>query len=246
VVGGGGKTSLIFTLAREAAEMGKSVLVTTTTAMFNPKQIAREQSRDYHRLYTGPADDLPGHACEPGGILLAAAGINPEKKKLLGYTPQELQATFSATAFDLILIESDGARMRPVKAPADHEPVVPRETDTLIGCIGMDCLDHPIDEPYVHRPELLAEIGGQVVGDPLTEKTVVRLAGSAQGIFKPAYKDGSGGMMNILVLNKANSPDLITRGKRIGETIVRGGLADHCLITCFKDTPNPVKAHIAG
>lgn len=38
VVGGGGKTSAMFTLARELSEMGRKVLVTTTTAIMMPER----------------------------------------------------------------------------------------------------------------------------------------------------------------------------------------------------------------
>ncbi|HCY86243.1 MAG TPA: putative selenium-dependent hydroxylase accessory protein YqeC [Desulfobacteraceae bacterium] len=261
VVGGGGKTSAIFTLAREAAAMGKSVLVTTTTAMFNPVEFnplefnpvefntdipPEKKKHFYNRLYTGPATALPTETCGPGGILVAAAGINRKKKKLIGYPPKDLRTAFTAQAFDLVLIEADGARMRPVKAPAEHEPVVPQETDTLIGCIGLDCLDRPIDDTHVHRPALLAKISGQTVGDPVTAQTLIRLAASEQGLFKPVHQATPAPMKRVLLLNKADSRQLILRGKGLGETIVGAGWADQCLVTRLNETQMPVKAHIAG
>ena len=36
LTGGGGKTSVMFRLADELADMGKTVIVTTTTHIFNP------------------------------------------------------------------------------------------------------------------------------------------------------------------------------------------------------------------
>ncbi|MCG8618918.1 MAG: putative selenium-dependent hydroxylase accessory protein YqeC [Desulfobacterales bacterium] len=249
VVGGGGKTGFIFTLAREAAAMGKSVLVTTTTAMFNPFEfdtgIPREEKpHPYHRLYTGPAQALAEKACGPGRILVAAADLNQQKKKLIGYTPGALQPVFTAAEFDLILIEADGARMRPVKAPAGHEPVVPAETDTLVGCIGLDCLGRPVAAPWVHRPKLLAKITGTPEGAPVTGDTLVRLAASSQGIFKPAHGQATGHMSRILVLNKADTGDLLRLGKDIAASVVGDGWADLVIITCLRDTPTPVKGYI--
>ena len=34
------------------------------------------------------------------------------------------------TTIRLALVEADGFRMLPIKAPADHEPVIPDETNT--------------------------------------------------------------------------------------------------------------------
>ena len=46
VVGGGGKTSLIFRLAEELAEQGKKVIVTTTTHIaFEPEDVYKRQSQ---------------------------------------------------------------------------------------------------------------------------------------------------------------------------------------------------------
>lgn len=243
VVGGGGKTSFIFTLAREAAARGSSVLVTTTTAMFNPEKLTPGASgQSFDRLYTGPAESLAHRACGPGGILVAANGLTPENHKLAGYSPDSLSPALDSPAFDLVLVEADGARMRPVKAPAGHEPVVPPRTDTLAGCIGLDCLGRPLDEAVAHRPDRLARLGGQAPGSPITEKTLAGLAASDQGIFKPAFPPAGPAMRRVLVLNKADSPQKIRQGRGIGKHIVSRGHAGICLVTCLRDSRAPVKA----
>ncbi|MCG8633118.1 MAG: putative selenium-dependent hydroxylase accessory protein YqeC [Desulfobacterales bacterium] len=247
VVGGGGKTSFIFTLAKEAAALGKSVLITTTTAMFNPEyfdSLSPESggpAQPFDQIYIGPAEPLAARHREPGNILVAADAHNPKRKKLIGYTPEDLAAVLDSPGFDLILIEGDGARMRPVKAPAGHEPVIPPQTDMLVGCIGLDCLGRPLDETHVHRPGLLAEITGQAQGDPITEQTLVRLAESDQGLFKSSAK----GMTGTIILNKADTPGRVQQGAAVAAQCRGKTRAGLCLITSFMDAGNPVKQSIS-
>ncbi|MCP4450986.1 MAG: putative selenium-dependent hydroxylase accessory protein YqeC, partial [Planctomycetes bacterium] len=174
---------------------------------------------------------------EPGKILVAANDHNPKRKKLIGYTPEDLSALLESPLFDLILIEGDGARMRPVKAPAGHEPVVPQQTNMMVGCIGLDCLGQSLDEAVVHRPELLADIAGQAQGDPVTKQTLICLAESDQGLFKSAGKD----MARTIVLNKADTQELVEQGTAVGTGCLQKGLANLCLVTSFMDAEDPVK-----
>ncbi len=241
VVGGGGKTSFIFTLAKETAALGKSVLITTTTAMFNPEYFESTAStspaQPFDQLFTGPVNSLCNQTCTPGKILVAANDHNPKRKKLIGYSPEDLSSLLDSPQFDLILIEGDGARMRPVKAPADHEPVIPSQTQMVVGCIGLDCLGLPLDDSHVHRPELLAGLAGQAVGNPITDQTLISLAESVQGLFKSAGKT----MARTMVLNKADTRQLVEQGTAIGAACLKNAGPDSCLVTSLTDAENPVK-----
>ncbi len=248
VVGGGGKTSFIFTLAKEAAALGKSVLITTTTAMFNPEYFesadndSASPAQPFDQLFIGPAHSLCTRACEPGKILVAANDHNPKRKKLIGYSPEDLSPLLNSPQFDLILIEGDGARMRPVKAPADHEPVIPSQTQMVVGCIGLDCLGMPLDDTHVHRPELLADLARQAAGDPITEQTLVSLIESDQGLFKSAGKR----MVRTIVLNKADTPELVQQGVTLDACCLKNARADYCLVTSFTDAKHPVKQKLSA
>lgn len=256
VVGAGGKTSFIFTLARELAGQGKKVLITTTTAMFNPglfrsysktgtsrerpeTQILPPQTFD--RLFIGKAEDLCTLAAEQitcGTIWIGAKEQRMEGKKLKGYSPEDLAPVFHSPAFDMILIEADGARMRPVKAPDLHEPVIPEQTQMLAGCIGLDCLGKALDEKTVHRPGLLAGISGQAPGSPITEQTLACLIKSPRGLFKSSAQK----MKNILVLNKADTKIRIDQGQSlICKAAQKQGPVHTSLVTCFARGADPVK-----
>ncbi len=239
IVGGGGKTALAFSLAREYAGQGRRVLVTTTTAMFHPDEVARPALIPYtfDRFFLGPVRDLSQieSGVEPGEILLAAR--SQKSHKIIGYDPGELKEALPF--FDAVIIEADGARMKPLKAPAPHEPVLLPETRTLIACIGLDCLGRPIDASCVHRPEIVRELIGGGREDPVTEAGLIRLAADERGSFKGAGR----GMDRVLVFNKADSKALTDQGRDLAgraKEEIKGLSA--CLVTCLKDQDAPVKA----
>jgi len=240
LVGAGGKTLFIFTLAKEAAGLGKSILITTTTAMFNPEYFDTGRptsSQAFDHLFIGPAQNLPHLAADPGTIIVAAPALKAQGSKLAGYSPQDLTPLLTSSQFDLVLIEADGARMRPIKAPANHEPVIPDQTGMVAGCIGLDCLGTPLDDSHVHRPKILADLSGQKMKEPVTARTLTCLTTSDRGIFKSVGPD----MKKILLLNKADTPGLIKEGKSLGRDIMSRNQTDLCLVTSFLNKENPVR-----
>lgn len=190
LTGGGGKTTVIYALARLAAARGLRVLITTTTMMIDPR---KDPGARYDRLFFTDAMPRP-----PGGTVTFAAGGEVEGfPKVRG--PEEAAIRALAPDYDIVLAECDGAKHRPVKAPADHEPVVPRFCGALIGVIGLDCLGRAMDGDTVHRPERFAEVTGCRSGEPVEARHLFRLAASPSGIFKSAPPGAS----RILLFNKA-------------------------------------------
>ncbi|WP_022666655.1 selenium cofactor biosynthesis protein YqeC [Desulfospira joergensenii] len=240
IVGAGGKTSLAFALARELARQKKKVLITTTTAMFHP---GRNQNlkpgipaQHFDRILIGSAQDLGSPLPRAGEIRVGGSAVRGSKIK--GYEPEALSPVLDHPVFDAVLIEADGARMRPVKAPAPHEPVIPPQTRMVMGVIGLDCLGRALDDGIAHRPKRLAGLSGRKTGDPITPDLLTDLALAEQGIFKSAAQN----MEKILILNKADTPELADQGLDIAKRITQKNPPIHaCLVVSLKDSPNPVK-----
>jgi probable selenium-dependent hydroxylase accessory protein YqeC len=229
-VGGGGKTSLMFALATQLAARGNRVLVTTTTAIFHP-------DRDlwhYDRLVLGR--ELFCCVPEEGQLVVAAKAHDPVTQKLRGYSPEILAEIREKNSFDYILVEADGSRRLPVKAPADHEPVIPGGTDLMIGCIGLDCLGRPMDERTVHRPERFGAITGQRPGEPILADHLVMLVASDLGLFKNAGKH----MGKMVVFNKADTPKLVQQGQALAERVLGECPVDNCWVACLRNPADPV------
>jgi len=157
IVGAGGKSTILFALGRELASPTHRIILTTTTMM------AADQITD-PTCWSGDPIEVEG-LLEPGSPLFVVTGEVPGKAT--GPTPAAVDRLFLDTAVDFVIVEADGARSMSIKAPADHEPVIPRLSTTVIVVAAIDAIGQPISE-VSHRPDLVADIIGVHVDDPLT------------------------------------------------------------------------------
>lgn len=199
LAGGGGKTTTMFALARSLKASGARVLVTTTTNIFMP------HPDQYDRLLLSDEPDIGDLDGVQAGTLFCLAGAPVEgKNKLKSVAPAFLEQVYARGCFDALIVEADGARRLPVKAPAGYEPVIPACATLVLGCIGMDALGTPIDEEHVHRAQLFCEVTGARPGEPVGSEHIVRLAGAAHGLFKGAPDTAR----RTVLLNKADTDEL--------------------------------------
>ena len=179
LVGGGGKTTTMFKLAAELKNIGKRVLITTTTAIYKPSRW------QYDVLI------LTGHkklektlgSINEAGITVIGKEINHEGK-LLGIAPEAIDELYHEGSYDIIVVEADGSKKRPIKAPAQHEPVIPKATTDVIGVIGLESLGKRISEENVHRPELFIQIVGAEMQDKINVDMLISLVLDGNGLFK--------------------------------------------------------------
>jgi probable selenium-dependent hydroxylase accessory protein YqeC len=195
LVGAGGKTTTMFTLAQALKSLHKRILVTTTTNIFYPEK------KECDAVIVNDEPD-PGlfQAVSAGTITVLGSGI-VNGGKLAGVSKAFIDKLHKENLFDCILVECDGAKHRPIKAAAHYEPVVPASTTKTIGVIGLDAVGKPIDEKYVHRPELFCAAVKRCMGEMIDPETVINLIVSPQGLFKgvPA------GCAKYALLNKADN-----------------------------------------
>ena len=128
VVGGGGKTSLIYRLNEELQALGKKVIISTTTHMAFDSMLPRIGSDELDKL----PQMLENHG------FVAVADIEEASGKMCSIEAGKLQKL--ASLCDVMLIEADGAKHKPLKVPADWEPVIPEFADIVVSVIGLDCL----------------------------------------------------------------------------------------------------------
>lgn len=214
-VGAGGKTSALLTLARELIQRGDSVLVTTTTAMFHPE---KTRNHPAYRLFPDEAEVIMSRLSpESGSLLIAARSHDREQEKIRGFSAEDVDDFHRRLKFDVTLVEADGSKRRSIKAPASHEPVIPGRSTLVIGVIGMDCLGKPLNQEFVHRPELLAHLADCPLESPITEATMVSLVCSPVGLFKAAPAEAR----KILLLNKADSAISQHHARSLAEAVSR-------------------------
>lgn len=206
VVGGGGKTSLIFRLMEELVSIGKTVIVTTTTHMaYEPERPFAEE---------GNAQQIQQNIEEYGYTV--AASLDQNKSKI-GSLTEEALVRLKGQA-DCILIEADGAKRLPLKVPGEWEPVIPDFTDLVVGVIGMDAVGQMIRESC-HRPERVAAFLNKEQTDPVTEADVIRIA-----VLDKALKKAVGRRPYKIFLNKTDLMGKYESAERIGKELQEQGV----------------------
>ena len=207
LVGGGGKSTALFQLARELVEETGSALVTATTHLA-PEQA---QGADRHIILDTPEAALTCLEGDlPGGITLftgpperdAVSGL----ERLSGLKPALIQrmAVCAQGRGLRLLVEADGSRRLPLKAPAEHEPAIPTCAGVVVVCAGLLGIGRRLEASAVHRPERFAALSGLHLGAPVTadalRKVLVHPQGGLKGILH--------GRQALLLLNQADTPGL--------------------------------------
>lgn len=214
LVGAGGKTSLMFKLAHEISAAGTSVLTTTTTKILNPtpQQSSNLIISEDVEIIIKYAEDI--FSKDRRHITVAANRVQPQKK-LIGLQPESIDALADSKRFRWIIVEADGAARKPVKAPADHEPVIPESTTHVAGICGLSAVGKSFSEKWVHRSKRFAEITGLKSGQLIPGEALGDLLVHPNGIFKNAPLSA----LKIAFLNQADVPGGYEAGKRIAELL---------------------------
>jgi probable selenium-dependent hydroxylase accessory protein YqeC len=213
LVGGGGKTSLMFRLARELSMAGDTVLTTTTTKIFEP---SRDQTGGV--ILSGSVSIILDRAEGLLGKhphLTAAAGKLPESGKLYGFRPELIGELWKAGLFQWIIVEADGAAGKPLKAPAAHEPVIPACTKRLVGMVGLNGVGQPLTERLVFRPEQFSRLTGLRLGSNVTDSAIIDVLVRDDGLFKGSCPE----IMRIAFFNQADVRDNFSAGQRIARIL---------------------------
>ena len=121
--------------------------------------------------------------------MVLARGLG-EDGKLVGIDPAWLEQLSKQLQVTHILVEADGSRGRPFKAPAAHEPVIPGSADLVVAVVGLSVIGRPLSEEFVHRPERVAALAGCRLGDTVSPAMVAAV------LLHPAGKHaGSAGWL---------------------------------------------------
>lgn len=213
LTGGGGKTSLMFHLARQLVLAGKRVMTTTTTRIFMP---TADQSGTV-LINADPKEVLrQALTCrDDASHITAAAEYMADSDKLRGFAPSAIRTFEESGLFDWILVEADGSASRPLKAPAKHEPAIPPNTTVLVSVAGLDVIGSPLNEDMVFRSELAGKLMKLYGGETITESALVNLIIHPYGSFKGA----SSRAHRFIFLNKADNPKRLVSSDRVVELL---------------------------
>jgi probable selenium-dependent hydroxylase accessory protein YqeC len=213
LVGAGGKTTLMFRIAKELGLNGKKVVVTTTTKILEPTAEERgllfidsdeEKIRDFVRGYL-----VPYHP-----VTIASERLGSGKLK--GISPNLVDELWGSHDIDTMIIEADGAAGRPVKAPREWEPVIPSSTTLVVAILGIDGVEVKLNEENVFQPERVSKMTGIPVGGRITEEAMALLMTHSEGIFKGAPSSSR----VVAFLNKVDIPNGVAKAKGVAQKLL--------------------------
>ncbi|MCK5780609.1 MAG: putative selenium-dependent hydroxylase accessory protein YqeC, partial [Psychrilyobacter sp.] len=159
ITGAGGKTSLIFFLAKTLSKKGR-VLITTTTKIYIPEK------QYFEKLYIGNSvvmGDSKNIVVEGRGTL---------ENKLLGLTYDEIEDR--KKLYDYILIEADGSKRKLLKGWNDSEPCIPNFTTLTIGVVNLKSIGLTINKENIHRLKIFQKNTSEAVGKLITSDILIK------------------------------------------------------------------------
>ena len=211
IVGAGGKTTLLYYLSRKFRDMNRKILLTTTTHIYMPTENIFDSS-----LISDDEENIIKYAVsiERSGVYLIGSSIN-EEGKLKGLDLDALDKLSRLNVFDFILVEADGSKNKPIKAPTEWEPMVPESTTIMIGVIGLDSLGRFVDSDTVHRSEEFCRICECRKGDIIDEAMIAKLISHPRGLFKNVPDKAE----KMVFLNKVDDIELRNSGIKIKSMI---------------------------
>lgn len=181
ICGAGGKTSLMAALTREIGASGERVLASTTT-----KLAESELDGPWQPLCAADADDVVAQAEKAAGPVLAYREVDHRAGKLIGYGPEVIDAIAERGHFDRIIIEADGSRGRPLKAPGENEPVIPSSTDAIVIVAGASGFGQPVDDRTIFRPDRWMDLADSRPPQTVTPDSLARVVAHPQGFARKA------------------------------------------------------------
>jgi len=212
-VGAGGKTSALSIVAKEVS---KPVVVTTTTHLgawqtdFAVNHFIIRQDNDLEMI----EDNL-------SGVILITK--EPQSNRLTGLNNDQTKWVYGLCERHQLplLMECDGSRQLPIKAPGINEPPIPDFVDTVVVVAGLTGLDKPLNNESVYHPDLFSNLGNLAEGDLISNITLARVLAHKEG----GLKNIPNRARRILLLNQADTPALQARAGTLAK-IVQNSFAE--------------------
>jgi len=229
-VGAGGKTTALFQLARE---LKQPVIVTATTHLG-----AWQTSLADHHIIAESVDDVINR--EFHGVTLITSAMENDRTKPLDISIL-LRLYEESKRYNIpLLIEADGSRQKPLKAPAEHEPAIPEFVDMVIVVAGLSGLGKLLNEKNIHRPELFGKLVNRKNDTTITPEDVVKVLCHPKGGLKNIPSQAR----RAIFLNQADTPELQAIGGKMAGGLLKS--YDSVLVGALQSSNLQVVENTAG
>lgn len=200
IVGAGGKTTLLYSLADHLSASNKKILLTTTTHIKRPSV---SSCHSHWILVEEEKESMIAEGFSNSSVVCLGIPVQKQKEhSICSASPADKWQAPSLSFLnkiksipDYILCEGDGSKRLPVKIPRNGEPVLFPDTDLILGVIGLSCLNQPIEkvlfgwqtkETKAFFHSLLPTTTGG--NHRITPDTLFHIATSNQGLLKSTKK----------------------------------------------------------
>jgi probable selenium-dependent hydroxylase accessory protein YqeC len=174
--GGGGKTSLMLSMASVYLELNVPIVASTTTRTepLNQFDPTVWQTDGPHKTAAPViAAEVP---------MTFVHGGEHANGKWLGLKPDEIEKLGAANPERILLIEADGSAGMPVKLHRHDEPIWPSQTSLAVAVMGLSAIGRPIAD-VLHRygQEPAAWLGPVAEGESWSWDCMFRLLAGPRG-----------------------------------------------------------------
>ena len=186
IIGSGGKTTLMYSLAKELSA-SKKVIICTFTKIYKPEHII---------TLTDPSEEDIKNALLANNCICVGK-LSTEEKLTMPDIPVEILLKYA----DYVISEADGAKGLPLKAHRHYEPVIHRKPVNTIQVLGISGINKKIKD-VCHRPETYAEIAGASINDKVTPEMAARVVKRE-------------GLCDTLIINQVENDDNMKDAEKI-------------------------------
>jgi len=206
--GAGGKSTGMFQLARQ---LTPPVIVTATTHL-GAWQIPLADKHIIAKTISSIK------AIEHGlnGVTLITGEVKDDRTEPLNDKLLSWLYEFCGNNSLPLLIEADGSRQKPLKAPAEHEPAIPEFVEQVVQVVGLTGLGKPINCEFIHRPEIFAKCSKLAIGEIVTPEALASILLHSKG----GLKNIPANARRVVLLNQADTPELQAQGDAIAKQLL--------------------------
>jgi len=194
-VGAGGKTTALFLLARQLTP----VIVCASTHL----SLSQIDLADRHIILEKKEDTVQLEGMSLAGVILVTGAIKGDRTTGLSERTFSRLRRYCDHHCLPMLIEADGSRQRPLKAPALYEPVIPGFVDYVITVAGLSGVGKPLSSRWIHRPERFALLSGLSQGEMVSPDALIRVLTHPEGGLHNMPVDAR----RAVLLNQADSTE---------------------------------------
>ncbi|HET9587715.1 MAG TPA: selenium cofactor biosynthesis protein YqeC [Anaerolineales bacterium] len=207
-IGAGGKTTAMFQVARQ---LPGPVIVTATSHL----GVWQIPLADKHLIAEAPS---PLEEIEHGlqGVILVTGPIENDRATPIPDDLLNWLYEFCGYHSIPLLVEADGARQKPLKAWAEHEPPVPPFAELVIQVAGLKAVGRLLNAEHVHRPEIFSRLSGLNMDEPVTAQSLVRVLVHPEG----GLKNIPAGARRVVLLNQADTAESQAMGRALSQPLL--------------------------